>query len=278
VPEGPEIRRAADRLAAALGGEKLRRVRLLPPALRRFERALTGDRVVAVDTRGKAMLTRFAGGLTLYSHNQLYGRWWIVPAGREPQTRRALRVALETGTQRALLYSASDIALLADDELARHPFLSALGPDVLDARTDATRIRERLADPAFRRRRLASLYLDQHFLAGIGNYLRAEILFFARVHPLDRPCDLDAAARARLARQTVTVTRRAYRTGGVTNRPAKAARLRHSGAGYEARRFAVYQRAGWGCHDCGTPVRRIDAGGRGLFYCPTCQPAVTAPS
>ncbi|MCC6706705.1 MAG: hypothetical protein IT492_03995 [Gammaproteobacteria bacterium] len=52
-------------------------------------------------------------------------------------------------------------------------------------------------EPAFRRRSVAALYLDQGFLAGIGNYLRSEILFFAGVSPQARPMDLDARSRQR---------------------------------------------------------------------------------
>ena len=49
-----------------------------------------------------------------------------------PDTRRALRVALHTHQHSARLYSATDIALWKTDELHAHPFLSKLGPDVLD--------------------------------------------------------------------------------------------------------------------------------------------------
>ena len=37
------------------------------------------------------------------------------------------------------------------------------------------------------------------FLAGMGNYLRAEVLFDAGLHPSQRPRDLDAVQTARLA-------------------------------------------------------------------------------
>ena len=88
--------------------------------------------VKAIDTRGKAMLTHFDNELTLYSHNQLYGRWFTAKRGEFPDTRRSLRVALHTRSHSALLYSASDISVLTPAQVQSHPFLSRLGPDVLD--------------------------------------------------------------------------------------------------------------------------------------------------
>ena len=107
MPEGPEIRRAADRVAAALEGRVADDVFFAFDELKRFESRLAGRQVSEVTSRGKAMLTRFDGGLTVYSHNQLYGRWYVVRRGRLPRTRRQLRFAVTAGDRRALLYSAS---------------------------------------------------------------------------------------------------------------------------------------------------------------------------
>ena len=96
MPEGPEIRLAADRIARALVGRTIAEAKLVPPSLRRFSHQMVGAQVTAIDTRGKAMLTRFDNGLSLYSHNQLYGRWYVTRRDRSPNTGRSLRVALHT--------------------------------------------------------------------------------------------------------------------------------------------------------------------------------------
>ena len=108
MPEGPEIRRAADKLEAAIKGEPLTNVWFAFPQLQPYQTQLTGQRVTHIATRGKALLTYFSGGLTLYSHNQLYGVWRVVDAGVEPQSNRVLRVRLQTASKAILLYSASD--------------------------------------------------------------------------------------------------------------------------------------------------------------------------
>ena len=271
MPEGPEIRRAADEIEAVLRGRAIVGVELLLPQLRRFERRLTGTTVTAVDTRGKAMLTRFDNDLTIYSHNQLYGRWFVTRRSELPDTHRQLRVALHTSSHSALLYSASDIQVMTRHQLRQHPFLRRLGPDILDADLSACEVAARLDEPGFRNRALASLYLDQAFIAGLGNYLRSEILWAARVSPDARPRTLTSAERNRLARQTLRISRRSYRTCGLTVPTSLARTLRKRGWSFEARRFQVFGRGGLDCHACGATIEKSTRAGRNLFRCPQCQ-------
>jgi endonuclease-8 len=271
MPEGPEIRLAADRIARILVGREIVEVTFAPQSLRRFEKRLTSASVTAVDTRGKAMLTRFDNGLTLYSHNQLYGRWYTTRRPRFPDTSRQLRVALHTATHSALLYSASDIAVLTDSQLEQHPFLSRVGPDILDKMLTAQDVEQRLTSMRFNCRAAGNFYLDQAFLAGIGNYLRSEILWAAQVSPLSRPAQLDARALSRLARKTLTISRRSYRSRGVTASPEEARARKAQGLSYEQYRFQVYGREGLPCYRCGCSIERHDMASRGLFSCPTCQ-------
>ncbi|REJ85852.1 MAG: hypothetical protein DWQ36_15715 [Acidobacteria bacterium] len=168
MPEGPEIRRAADRVEKAVADRELVAVELHFEDLRASAAQLVGQQVTRVDTHGKAMLTHFSAGKVLYSHNQLYGRWRIAAPDADPKTNRRLRVALRTEHRSALLYSATDVDLLDSEELAVHPYLRGLGPDPLWAQTTVEEIADRFASRTFRRRRLAGLLLDQSCIAGQG--------------------------------------------------------------------------------------------------------------
>jgi len=84
MPEGPEIRLVADRLSASLRGERIDDVYFGLPRLIPFRNAVVDRRVLSVSARGKALLTQLEGDLTLFSHNQLYGRWYIEPRGKFP--------------------------------------------------------------------------------------------------------------------------------------------------------------------------------------------------
>lgn len=271
MPEGPEIRRAADRLEQAVAGQVAERVRFGLPHLVARGEELSGLRVLSVRPRGKALLTRFEGGRVLYTHNQLYGRWTTCAPGKVPATGRSLRVAIETPRRWALLYSASEIEVLEEDELDLHPFLARLGPDLLEPDTTPRLLRRRLVERRFRGRALAALLLDQSFVAGTGNYLRSEVLHFAGLRPEQRPRDLDDEQLARLARELRAVTRRSYRTGGITELAAVAREARAAGQPRRQYRHAVFGRAGRPCRRCGTTIERMLVGGRRLYLCSTCQ-------
>ena len=271
MPEGPEIRREAATLARALAGQELTRVEYRIPPLAAQGRRLRGARVLRVYPRGKALLIEFDRGVTHYSHNQLYGRWRVLRPDRAIDDTRAIRVVLATAERIAVLYSATEVELLTAPALARHPYLATLGPDVLDRGTTLRAIAARVADPRFARSTLAALLLDQRFVAGLGNYLRSEILHSARLSCALRPGDLDAAQRLALARAIHALPRQSYRTRGITNELASARAERDAGAAFQDYRFRVYGRSGLPCRACGAPVVRREAAGRGLYACPSCQ-------
>ncbi|PLM51044.1 endonuclease VIII, partial [Klebsiella michiganensis] len=54
MPEGPEIRRAADSLEAAIKGEPLTGAWFAFPQLQHYQSQLVGQRVTHIETRGKA--------------------------------------------------------------------------------------------------------------------------------------------------------------------------------------------------------------------------------
>ena len=272
MPEGPEIRRAADRIERAVGGCEATEVCFLFPHLKRFEDRLRGQVVTAVRTHGKAILVQFAGGLSVYTHSQLYGRWYVVSKGKLPRTNRSLRFEIHNDQKSALLYSASDIEVLTPEEIKGHKFLSKLGPDVLAKEVDENAILGRITDRRFARRQLHALLLDQSFVAGLGNYLRSEILFLARLHPGRRAGELTAAEASALAHCILSVSKQAYRTGGITNDLERVKAAKADGMRRAQYRHHVFTRGGRRCWTCDTEIHRDVLGGRNIFFCPSCQP------
>ncbi|MDA3134088.1 endonuclease VIII [Atlantibacter subterraneus] len=262
MPEGPEIRRAADNLEAAIQGKPLTSVWFAFPALQPYQAGLIGQHVVRVQTCGKALLTHFSGGLVLYSHNQLYGVWRVVKAGEEPQTTRSLRVRLETADAAVLLYSASDIEMLDADGVAAHAFLQRVGPDVLDMSLTADDVKARLLSPRFCRRQFSGLLLDQAFLAGLGNYLRVEILWLAELAPRHKAVELTEPQLDALAAACLSIPRLSYQTRGQVDEN------KHHGALF---RFEVFHRAGKKCRRCGAIIEKTTLSSRPFYWCPGCQ-------
>lgn len=271
MPEGPEIRRAADAVSDAILGKVARQVDFGLAPLKRFEPVLSGQTVSSVSTRGKAMLIAFDNGLTLFSHNQLYGRWYTVPAFQYPDNERQLRIAIHTSDISALLYSASEIQVLNAAELQQHPFLAKLGPDVLAASTSSDEVLGRLTARPFVNRRLGLLLTDQAFVAGLGNYLRSEVLFLAGLDPELKPRECSQEELAGLAEAIIALPRQSYATGGITADTARAEFLMKNGASFERARFNLFRREGLPCYRCAARIQKRKVGSQQCYVCPQCQ-------
>ncbi|MEM9531716.1 MAG: endonuclease VIII [Pseudomonadota bacterium] len=272
MPEGPEIRLAADRLAAAVVDQPIEQLWFANPDAAAHAPELAESKVRAVKTKGKALLTEFDCGLTVYSHNQLYGRWYVVKRDRWPKTGRSLRWEISTPTHSALLYSASEIRVLDEEQLRQHPFLVKAGLDILSDKPSEKQLLAHITQKRFRNRGLGGLLLDQGFVAGLGNYLRSEILFCSGLRPEQRIADLADSQVETLAAQTIALCKRSYRTRGVTNDPQIVKGLKASGLRRREYRHFVFARAAEPCHLCGDTIEKTNVGSRRLYFCPTCQP------
>ena len=249
MPEGPEIWRAADKLNKALAGKKIESLYFAFEELKPYEDQLTGVKIDKIEPRGKAMLTSFNNELTLYSHNQLYGKWMVRKRGEVPDNNRQLRVALHNHEKSAFLYSASEIIMLKDRDVPEHSYIKKLGPDVIHPDTSEKDILQQYKNDSFVNRKLTTLLLDQGFVSGIGNYLRSEILFYSGIHPSYKLRDCSDAEVDKLASATFKLSRRSYETGGITNDPEIVEALKREGANRKEEK----------------------TGGRKVYFCPSCQ-------
>ena len=272
MPEGPEVWREAAAIARIVEGEPVIRIEFAWPAIAQHATTVARARIDHVRPRGKAMTLAFSTGFSLVTHNQLYGKW-VVRKTAPATHRKALRVLIETAQGVAMLYSATDLHWLPTHDVDAHPYIAKLGPDALDATTTIAAIRARLADKRFRQRSLAALLLDQAFVAGLGNYLRSDILFFARVQATLKPSQCSDDELDALADAIVEMPRQSFRTRGITNDHALALDLKRDGWRFSRYRHWVFDREGEACHVCATTISRVAIGGRNVFFCSTCQRA-----
>lgn len=267
MPEGPEIWRAADKIGNAVKGKKAEDLFFAFDELKEYEDILKGQTILSVIPRGKAILTEFESGWHMYSHNQLYGKWMIRKRGAEPDTNRSLRAAIHTSDSSAYLYSASEIEMLKSDQVESHSYIKKLGPDVVHPDTTYEEVLQRYKSETFRNRKLATLLLDQGFLSGVGNYLRSEILFCSKVDPDFRPKDCSEQQLEALAEHSLALSRRSYKTGGLTTPDDLVKVLKEEGASRRQYRHYAYGREGKPCYKCGREIQVIKTGGRKVFYC-----------
>ena len=272
MPEGPEMYRVAQKIRAAVADQPLTEVWFAFAELQQQAGALQSAQLCDVSTVGKALLLQFSNDVCVYTHNQLYGRWLFSHPERRPDTRRQLRLALSTAKRSALLYSASTIEMIHAEDFSQHPFIRRAGLDILSSEADILQIAAWLRQPQFARRRLGHLLLDQGFLAGVGNYLRSEILFVAGLHPAARPGDLDDAAVSRLAAAAHSLFWRSVKTGGITNAADRVQQLKQAGWRRRDYRHFVFGREDQACFVCDGRISKSTVSGRRLYHCLRCQP------
>ncbi|MGI5403319.1 Fpg/Nei family DNA glycosylase [Streptomyces sp. CA-135486] len=268
MPEGDTVWLTAQRLHRALTGRVLTRSDLRVP---RFATAdLTGRTVLDVTPRGKHLLTRIEGGLTLHSHLRMDGSWQVFGSGERWRggPSHQIRAILGNEAHTAVGYRLPVLELLrtADEEQA----VGHLGPDLLGPDWDADiAVARLLGDPA---RTLGEALLDQRNLAGIGNVYKSELAFLARVTPWLPVGELPAGIAERLvstAHRLLEMNKNSFdrRTTANTAAPTGG---RRPGA-----RLHVYGREGMPCLRCGTPIRKADQGDgsreRPTYWCPGCQ-------
>ena len=123
-------------------------------------------------------------------------------------------------------------------------------------------VKARLLSAKFRHRQFSGLLLDQAFLAVLGNYLRAEILWLAKLLPDHKPKELSEAELDALADACLSVARLSYATRGTMDENV------HHGALF---RFKVFGRTGQPCERCGDPIAKTSVSSRPFFWCPVCQ-------
>ena len=276
MPELPEVETVRVRLEPKLVGRRFQRVEIFDPRLTRpFDPAgvaaeLEGERVVAVDRRGKYLVVRFESGRVLLIHLRMTGnllhRNGDSPADEDDDRHRRAVVRLDDGSD--VVYR--DMRrfgtwLLAEgDEL--EPYLGdRIGREPLTRSFTAKRLGEVLAG---RRTPAKAALLDQRRLAGVGNIYADEALWRARIHPLRPAGELDEAELRALHR----AIRGALRAG--IDRQGASLRNYRTPDGSRGRmqdEFRVYGREGEPCERCGTPIEKIRAAGRGTYYCPSCQ-------
>ena len=274
MPEGPEIRREADEIEKAISGKPLKKIYFKFERLKKFESILEGSALLFVQTVGKGFVLHFDCGLSFYGHNQLYGKW---KAGSQiPDEadigKRELRASFEVQSAGAYLFSASEMEVVPTEEVLDIPFIKRNnGFDVLGRDCRAKEVLDFINGPKFQKKSLAALLLDQKFILGMGNYLRSEVLFCARINPESRPMDLNFEQKRDLSFWIIEIMKRAYERKGVTNDLKREQKLKSEGVDYESRRFFVFDREDKNCYECDSIIKRIEKSGRRLYFCPNCQ-------
>ncbi len=267
MPELPEIETVRRTIAPHVVGRRILRVVVRERRLRRpipadLVSRLEGRTIQSVGRRAKYLLLDVGEGLRWVVHLGMSGR---LCAGEPPAGLPHVHVLVELEGGGRLYFRDPrrfGLMMLSSDDAD----LGEVGIEPLDDAFCA----EHLWREVRRHRRLAvkSLLMDQRRIAGLGNIYANEALFFAGIRPSRRCGRLRRAEAERLVDAIRRVLERAIASGGSSLLDYRDA---DGNAGEFQRSLSVYERSGEPCRRCGTLVSRQVIGGRGTFFCASCQ-------
>jgi endonuclease VIII len=263
MSEGDTVHHAARRIDAALAGRVPEQILTPQPrhGLDRWPERLAGRAVRGAQARGKHLLVRFEGGLTLHSHLRMTGTWGVYERGRPwHRARHKAWLVIGAGEWEVVQFGGPVLELMSDLRVRSDRRIAGLGPDVFGEDFDPVSFLARLrrGDPA---RTIGDALLDQRLVAGLGNVWKAEACFAVALDPwrsVGEVGDEEALAVVGFVRDYI-------------GQPAHARDTTRKG--FAARPRAVYNRAGRPCLRCGTTIRARGQGdnNRITFWCPGCQ-------
>ncbi len=252
MAEGPLVHHYTKQLNKILRGKEVQ-VEFGIRKFKELESSLKDTHVKKVEAHGKQFRIHFSDERVLLVHLMMWGSWRIYRKG-EPwdKPRERARVILRTRTREAVVFSAPVVKLLTRSELQENPRWGNLGPDPLRPDFSSKEFFRRLDQQGDRE--IGEALLDQQVIAGIGNILRIEILFGARIHPHRQVDSLSKEEKKTLLDWILRLF----------DRWMQAMSRKKTW-------IQIYRRGEKPCPNCGTPIRFFRQAGRITYACPSCQ-------
>lgn len=281
MPELPEVETIVRRLAEVLPGKTIRKIEVLKEkSFQGDSRLLEDKKIVKVGRRAKIIWLQIAGKHDLIIHLKMTGQLILVDGhtkigGGHPTKdwvrelpSKHTRVVFHFKDKSTLYFN--DLRIfgwlkVVDDTKLKEEF-QKYGPDANVPAVSLSYLKK-----VFSHRRLPVklALMDNAVLAGVGNIYANEALFLAHVHPQRPANSLKDSEWKRVYDATKKVIRDGIRLGGTTF-DGKYVDIRGLAGRYQEK-LLVYGRKDQPCFRCKTPIKKIQLGGRGTFFCPHCQ-------
>src|SRR5215471_15041521 len=269
MPELPEVETTRRGLAPYVVGRSIATVEVREPRLRwpvakNLAYKLAGQRIDALEGRGKYLLFGTRAG-TLLVHLGMSGslRYLSDPPAHGPHDHVDLLLAgggcLRFNDPRRFG------SWLLTSRPESHPLLKPLGPEPFSSEFTAEYL---AATCSGRRVAIKPHLMNGRVVVGVGNIYANEALFRAGIHPLRAAGRIARARFEPLVTSIRAVLSDALEEGGTTLRNYVDG---DGNPGYFRQSLNVYERAGEPCRRCGTAIRERVVGQRATYFCPRCQ-------
>lgn len=265
MPELPEVETIKRELEKAVLGKKIIEVIVNNPKVIKeskkedFIKGLKNTAIKSILRKGKLLILELSSGKSLTIHLKMTGQ--LIFPGDAKKSRVSFKLSdgkiLDFNDRRLL----GELKLVDDWESLR--FVEELGSEPFDLTVNE--FKEMLNS---KKTKIKPLLMDQTFISGVGNLYTVEALFRAKIHPQRPASSLSEKEKELLFKEIKDTLSEAIQHRGssvdqyvqLSGRPGEYVPYHR-----------VYGREGKPCFVCKTPIKRITLGGRGTYFCPTCQ-------
>lgn len=240
MPEGPEVRRYADFLESKIRGKRLVCVEIVSGRYKKhgpfsgYEKIPLNIIIRGVECYGKLLYISLIDEndieTFLLSTLGMSGAWQSKPT---KHNRVTLRLHDGSSVYYNDIRNFGTLKYVSLDELQNK--IDKMGLDVLQYTWDSDKFNHKMNKKP--NKTIAEFLMDQSMCAGIGNYLKAEILYECQISPHRLVKDIPYSERQNLLRVMTKITRMSYQYGGAT---ISTYRDGNGKEGLYNRRFAVY--------------------------------------
>lgn len=286
MPELPEVETIRRGLRQKILNKKIKSVVLSPKAIIRnqkdfFIKNSINNKFINIDRVGKLLIFSFEkNNLVLLIHLKMTGqliyrdKYSSVTAGGHN-----LPAASEVlpGKFTRAVFNFSDNSSLFFNDMRRFGYLSIIKRNELGKVTEKYGF-EPLSDDfnledlkgIIKNKNISikQFLLNQEMIAGIGNIYADEILYSARILPTRPAGRLNPGEIKKLYRSIKKILEKAIEAKGTTFKDYADS---DGKKGNFSSFLKVYGRANKDCYGCAGQIKKIKLGGRGTYFCPSCQ-------
>lgn len=287
------MRKYADALDAALKKRAIVSLEARTKDARKWlqedEQRILGRRVERVVSHGKHLIGYIEGDFFFHSHLMMWGRWQTSKSIELPEKDRRERARIVVEGAAAILLSAPIFNVGEGDPYKVIEILGTLGPDALPYRGPFNREEFLRRLHEHNNETMGAALLNQRIVAGLGNYLRAEILFNCKLNPWLTVGELNERLLTCLSKTIPRLARDAYKRSATASEKDRKRMDSDPSLVYQpgreyGTRHMVFRRTNLPCLRCGQKIRQLrqktmqnqddeEERTRIVYFCAKCQAA-----
>ena len=270
MPEKPEVITVAKSLETNIIGKKILDCHIYwdniiaSPTSKKFQKEIKNQVIHKITTRGKFLVLEL-DQYSLLIHLRMEGKFLFRKKEEKIGKHEHVEFLLDNGESFRYhdVRKFGKMYLISKEDTYRVKPLSELGYEYDDPNLTKEYLYQKIHSKSLP---IKTVLLDQSIIAGIGNIYDNEILFMSKISPERASSKITKKECQEIIDNTKTVLQKAIARGGTTIRSFTSSEGVH---GLFQNELLVHGKQT--CPNCGQPIKKIQIGGRGTYYCSTCQ-------